>query len=462
MENTSISNTISSVASEAGIIATLMFHPEFSAYSEHLKPSHFTENDNSVLYQTITDLYKNNVNNIDVYNLHRYIQSDPKLKELFKLTISELDTVKKMAEQIARHSLPEYNLMVKTVSDMAYKRKTYNVLQKCQSLCYSKDFNRIKLQRSIYDEFSNINNEFSVREDLPLFSENIDELWVQTLVKQAANGYKGIPSKFDAVNEYYTFEESELVLIAAHAKAGKSMLCMNEMVHKLQIDRDGKDEISILYIDTEMNDRGWNERLLALLSQVPTKRIKSGHYSEQEKQRIEDAIAWIKTKKFSHIYLPNWSTDIIWEMAKKAQLNYGMNFFIFDYLKSKDGRNASEIYAELGNVCNFIKNDIVGAFNISGLCAAQLNRSGDIGDSYKLEQAASVVVNIARKSAKEITADGVKCGNYKLFVKRNRIGEQMNDILTDYVDLNFSGEVATFNQAENQHTQKDIPDSPYD
>ena len=48
-------NTISSVESEAGIIATLIFHPEFSTFSEYLKPKHFTENDNAVLYQAITD-----------------------------------------------------------------------------------------------------------------------------------------------------------------------------------------------------------------------------------------------------------------------------------------------------------------------------------------------------------------------------------------------------------------------
>jgi hypothetical protein len=90
---------------------------------------------------------------------------------------------------------------------------------------------------------------------------------------------------------------------------------------------------------------------------------------------------------------------------------------------------------------------------------AQLNRSGDIGDSYKLEQEVSTVLNIKRKTEEEIMRDTPACGNYKLFVKANRNGDAMDDIDTEYIDLHFWGELCTFDQAK-QHKKRD--ETPFD
>ena len=44
------------VESEAGIIATLIHHPDFSYYSEQLLPNHFTNEENRYIYQAICSL----------------------------------------------------------------------------------------------------------------------------------------------------------------------------------------------------------------------------------------------------------------------------------------------------------------------------------------------------------------------------------------------------------------------
>lgn len=40
---------MSRVESEAGIIATLIHHPDFSFYSEQLLPNHFTNKENRII-----------------------------------------------------------------------------------------------------------------------------------------------------------------------------------------------------------------------------------------------------------------------------------------------------------------------------------------------------------------------------------------------------------------------------
>jgi transcription elongation factor Elf1 len=90
------------------------------------------------------------------------------------------------------------------------------------------------------------------------------------------------------------------------------------------------------------------------------------------------------------------------------------------------------------------------------LALAQLNRGGDIGDSFKLEQEVSTVINIDKKSDDEILSQGKECGNYKLFVKANRNGNEMDDITSEWIDLMFRGNVCSFSEAT-QHPQDNTP-----
>ena len=57
------------VESEAGIIATLIHHPEFSYYSEQLLPNHFTNEENRYIYQAICSLARDGITTIDPYNI---------------------------------------------------------------------------------------------------------------------------------------------------------------------------------------------------------------------------------------------------------------------------------------------------------------------------------------------------------------------------------------------------------
>jgi hypothetical protein len=65
-------------------------------------------------------------------------------------------------------------------------------------------------------------------------------------------------------------------------------------------------------------------------------------------------------------------------------------------------------------------------------------------------------MNLKRKTREEQEQDGKDCGNYKLFIKLNRLGEQMDDISVDYVDVSFEGSYCRMTQANKQHL-KELP-----
>ena len=60
---------IVSIDSEAGIIASLIHHPEFAFYSESLLPKHFAKPDNSCMYLASTNLVKKGILTVDPYNI---------------------------------------------------------------------------------------------------------------------------------------------------------------------------------------------------------------------------------------------------------------------------------------------------------------------------------------------------------------------------------------------------------
>ena len=207
--------------------------------------------------------------------------------------------------------------------------------------------------------------------------------------------------------------------------------------------------IPIVYFDTEMGTRQFLERFICLLSQVRMGDLKAGRYTAEEKERIEIAKNLIKTMPLYHKYIPVYTIDQVYGTIKKMKSQGLIDFVIFDYIKNRDGKDTSGVYFELGEMTNFLKNDIAGDLDIPLVAGAQLNRMGDVADSIKIQQYSSAVVKIKRKTIDEIEMTGREHGNYKFTVTSNRLGEQQIEN-EQWIDVNFYGDYCLFEEAE-QH-----------
>lgn len=436
---------------ESGVIATLIYHPEFILHSEYLKPSHFYNKENGCIYWAIDKLYKSGVNNIDAFNLSTMLNSNEGVKKTIeKFGANFIHELIDLSKHVARDTIDEYKIIANKVVTLAFKRDLYKRLQEFEKCCFDDKYDLGSLNTYIYNSLNALAEEYIVAEDIELFGQKVDMLWEETKKRQLGGELYGIPSKFELLNKYCPYDIGELIVVAAPRKTGKSMFMLNECVHKL------KNGVPTLYLDTEMSSRNFMERMVAHLAQVPVFKIKTGNYSPTEEILIQEALEFIKSAPFVHMYSPNWTEDKIYTTCKILQYKMGLQFVIFDYLKSS-ASNSTEQYNDLGNKTNFLKNDIAGGLNLAVLAGAQLNRGNEIADSYKIEQYASTVLNLIPKTQEELIRDGEDCGNYKLFVKLNRNGEQMADIETEYIDLVFNGNLATIEQAKQQHTIQESP-----
>lgn len=60
---------IKDVAAEACVISSVLLKPELIYYSEHLKPNHFTVEENAWLYWAVRDLVTKGHTQIDTYSV---------------------------------------------------------------------------------------------------------------------------------------------------------------------------------------------------------------------------------------------------------------------------------------------------------------------------------------------------------------------------------------------------------
>ena len=172
-------------------------------------------------------------------------------------------------------------------------------------------------------------------------------------------------------------------------------------------------------------------------------------YSQEEGERIKMAIAWIKTKRFTHLYIPMFDMQSIYTAVEKVRHTQGLDVLIVDYFKSSSDGDAFSSYQELGRFTDTIKNRVCGDMNIAGLGAAQATVTGKVADSAKIGRNASTIAIIQSKTPEEIEADGMECGNKKLTVVLNRNG--MQHAQGEYIDLQFDGNRILYEEAR-QHT----------
>ena len=448
MEEGTRSADIRNIEAEAGVIASLLINPEMYLFSEDLIPNHFTEETNAYLYFALGELAKEGIHDVDAFNVINMLHArrgTAYTKEI--LTVENVRDAIETARNIARKSKEDYRACVDAVLDAAFRRTTYQKLCECQRLCFSGSEDNI--EQKIYQTLDSVMATFSRSKDVPEYKDVVDQYWNEIQARQSPEQCGAIPFKFKHLNDYVMIERGELVIFGAEQKMGKSMLLLNCAVDLL---RRG---YRVMYLDSELNSRLFTCRMISHLTGIPFQQIRGGGYGDPEKELIREQLDWLKTRSFTHLYMPIFDAQTIYTTVKRVFHQQGIDVLIIDYFKGGDDPDAFATYQHLGGLVDLVKNQICGEMNIAGIGAAQSTSGGVLADSKKIARNASTIIMIQNKEQKEIETDGEECGNKKLIVRFNRNGPQMAD--GEYIDMVFDGNRISYEEAPKQH----MPVSPY-
>ncbi len=439
------------INAESTVVCTIIHKPEFVLHSEYLKPKYFYDKQKAAIYWAISELYQDGISKIDDINLINKINSNTAIKNLFGNFNSDIiNELIELSPVMARNTVKEYEIAAKTIISLSFKRLLYKKLKDFEGKCLDENYLDLnKMNMEIYDVLDDLAKDYVIDKKVQLFGEKVREVWENIKSRRNPDGTFGILSKYKVLNNYFTYQNGELTLLYARRKHGKSVFCMNELVHKL------KNDIPCVYLDTEMNDELFTTRMLSLLTGIEETRIKAGAYTSSEEYQIEETLRWIEEAPFVREYDTLWTMDKVFVLSKILKRTMNFQFFIYDYIKITENKSitAFEQYNELGNWCNFLKNSIAGKLDVPVLTATQLNRQGDIADSDKIERYITTGLRWRPKSKDEILMDGEECGNYALSVEINRIGDQMEK--DEYLDFVFKKNILTIEQALKQHEKEE-------
>jgi replicative DNA helicase len=433
------------VVAETGVIGTLLSNPRFVLHSEFLKPKHFYEYENGCIYWAINELYKQGVSEVDDFSIIAQIESNEQVKKIFeKKNINDIKDFLNKAKYVARPTKEEYLKLCKRILNLSFKRDMYNKLENFQQQCLSiDDTSANEINMNINNSLGELAKNYIIDDNVKLFGEVVDEVWEEIVESRNESGFAGIPSKFPILNEFFTYEDGELVLISGREKTGKSMYFINETIHKIE------NGVPTAYFDTEMSDKRFLERALAYLTGIKIQNIRNGKYTSEDYHKIKDALNWIKKQKFVHYYEPAWTFDKIYIMSRILKNQMGLGFLVFDYIKQTDTNTDMKEADYLGEMCNLLKNNVGGALNIPVLAGGQQSPYDmRLADSAKLARYASVIAYWMYKEQEEINNDGADGGNMKLIIDRNRLGRQMRE--GEYINFRFRGDYARIEQAKYQ------------
>ena len=444
------------IQAEAGIIASIIQKPDLLLFSEHLKSLHFSDTSNGALYEAISTLYSSGIERIDSFNLVGSINRSAKLKKIIEREFTDdsiIDLINK-SNFIARTERSDYELLVKHLVDLSYRREMYKEFAVLRNKCLNENIPLEDLTKEINDSIGQATIDYLIYEEPILLADICDELWAKTKSKRRGNGTYGFPSVVPHLLEYFSYEPGELALYSAKPKRGKSILLMNEAVNLAY-----NHNLQILYIDSELSTEAFQLRIISHLSGIPIKMLKSGDFSQLPDKKkktadddIQKAINVIKKINIRHMYRPGFDKDWLMATAKKLKKENKVDVFMFDYFKgaATKGEDASSVYLGLGKAIDFVKNNIIGELELIGVAACQSNRDGEVADSINLERSCSTLIFVENKTNRDIDKDGEQCGNMRFRVSANRNGAQMDR--EEWVDAAFDGDNCTFKACE-QHIQ---------
>lgn len=232
-------------------------------------------------------------------------------------------------------------------------------------------------------------------------------------------------------------QPGDLIIVCAPSKVGKSVTLTN-WATKLAI----KDQMPILYMDSEMNEREQEDRILASLTGIPHDEVVSGMYvldtvngkSTEKIAKLKKAREELGLGHYYHIYMPYFTIEKVTALSRKFAMQMGIKALFFDYIKipSNQGNfKTQQEYQALGFFTSGLK-DLAGTLKIPVFTACQANRNdldtnnpdaSNIGGSYRILQLASKLMFLVDKSDEKIAKDGFQNGNQQLIIKYQRNGQ---------------------------------------
>lgn len=228
--------------------------------------------------------------------------------------------------------------------------------------------------------------------------------------------------------------DSDLIVVGARPSTGKTALGCSIADYTARVSR-----IPTLFLSLEMSVKAIAQRMLSIASGVSLFRLRTGHLSNSERGRVQQAV---QAYKDVPLYIDDClgsSRMMVGELCaigRRMVKTRGVKLIILDYLQKCHARRSSRDsrQEEISEISDRLKN-LARQCNIPVISLAQLNRNvenregepllSDLRESGAIEQDADVVILLHRIKCEDDQGDGsalYAISRVKLIVAKQRNG----------------------------------------
>ncbi|MEK7464702.1 MAG: replicative DNA helicase [Patescibacteria group bacterium] len=288
---------------------------------------------------------------------------------------------------------------------------------------------------------------FHIKDELPLAYERFERLH-----RGEGDALRGIPTQFRGIDNILSgLQKSDLIIVGARPSFGKTAFVLDIA---RQTAMSGK---SVGIFSLEMSRDQVIDRLISSQSEIPLWRLRSGRINDDiEFSLIQKSFDELSKTKF---FIDDTASPNILQMrsmARRLQIDHGLDLLIVDYLQLIHPRGTSDnIVQQVTEISRGLKS-LARELNIPVLAVSQLSRAvdqregkvprlSDLRESGSLEQDADVVMLLFRKDRERDTAEE-DMNMVEVIIAKHRNGP------IGTVKLKFDQEKVTFRNIDTLHT----------
>lgn len=408
-----------------------------------LRPEDFYEPRHQKIYETILDLFEKG-KPVDITTVSAHLKEKKKMKDIGGIgyLTDLMDKVPSSAHaehyaEIVREKKGRRDLVTASsvIAEHAFSQDDFEDLLDAVESHIFKISQGSRTQKFVH-----------LKEGLPPFIERLEKL----NKGDKSSKIRGIPTGFSDLDKLLSgLQKSDLVILGARPSSGKTSFAL-DMARNAALQGH-----SVGFFSLEMSTDQVVDRIISSQSGVPLWRLRTGNVSDSEFSLIQQALGDLSD--LSLFVEDSSSPNIlhIRSMARKLQIQHGLDMLVIDYLQLIQPRtksdNAVQQITEISRGLKSLARDL----NIPILALSQLSRAveqrggkpklSDLRDSGSIEQDADVVMFIHKERSSD--DDSNRSQNIEILIEKHRNGP------TGLVRLYFDAERVTFRTIDDHHEE---------
>jgi len=236
----------------------------------------------------------------------------------------------------------------------------------------------------------------------------------------------GLPTGYVDLDEKTAgFQNSELVIVAARPSVGKTAFALNVVRHLVV-----EDNKPIFFVSLEQSRIELAERLLCCQARVDSHKLRKGHLSSEEMDRMIEAAEFLRRAKLFIDDTPALNMLRIAANARRLKLRHQIRAVFVDYLQLIEPDNRRDSRQEQVAAISRRLKHLARELKIPVVALAQVNRSSedrqdhkprlaDLRESGGIEQDADTVMLLHRP---EMYEPGQHEGTVEVMIAKQRNG----------------------------------------